>query len=110
VQARPRTVHVYETAGTAPFDNWMRQLRDAKGRAAIDARIGLLRRGSLGKFKDVGDGLIELKVGGRGPGYRIYVADDGRKTLILCAGSKPTQKQDIKDAKIYWADSKARRD
>jgi putative component of toxin-antitoxin plasmid stabilization module len=41
----------------------MRQLKDAIGRAAIDARIGLLRRGSLGKkYEDVGDGLIELKV------------------------------------------------
>jgi putative addiction module killer protein len=64
VQAHPRNVQVYETsAGTAPFDDWMRQLKDAIGRAAIDARIGLLRRGSLGKkYEDVGDGLIELKV------------------------------------------------
>jgi putative addiction module killer protein len=111
VQARPRSVQVYETAaGRAPFDDWMRRLKDTIGRAAIDARIALLRRGSLGKkFEDVGDGLIELKVD-CGPGYRIYVADDGRKTLILCAGSKRTQKQDIKDAKCNWADYKARGD
>lgn len=111
MQARPRNVQVYETeAGTAPFDDWMSELKDMIGRAGIDARIGLLRRGSLGKkYEDVGDGLIELKVGS-GPGYRIYVADDGRKTLILCAGSKRTQKRDIKDAKIYWANYKARRD
>jgi putative addiction module killer protein len=88
----------------------MRHLKDSIGRAAIDARIALLRRGSLGKkYEDVGGGLIELKVD-VGPGYRIYIADDGRNSLILCAGSKRTQKQDIKDAKKCWADYKARRD
>src|SRR6266498_2589080 len=43
-----------------------------------------------------------------GPGYRIYVADNGRDSLILCAGSKRTQKQDTKAAKSYWADWKTR--
>jgi hypothetical protein len=43
------------------------------------------------------------------PGYRIYIADDGRYSLILCAGSKRTQNEDIKMAKRYWNDYKARR-
>jgi putative addiction module killer protein len=78
------------------------------GKAAIEARIALLRRGSLGKqYRDVGDGLIELKVN-VGPGYRIYIADDSRNSLILLAGRKNTQKQDIKTAKNHWADYKAR--
>jgi putative component of toxin-antitoxin plasmid stabilization module len=64
VQVRPRNVEVYEsTSGAVPFDNWMGNLRDPIGKAAIEARIALLRRGSLGKqYRDVGDGLIELKV------------------------------------------------
>lgn len=50
VQARPRSVAVFETTSDAvPFDDWMRDLKDLTGRAAIEARIGLLRRGSLGK-------------------------------------------------------------
>lgn len=106
--ARPRNVEVYETAtGSAPFDSWMRDLKDPVGKAAIDAKVALLRRGSLGNYRDVGDGLIELKVN-TGPGYRVYIADDGRTSLILCAGRKNTQKQDIKAAKRYWNDYKVR--
>jgi len=86
----------------------MRNLRDVFGRAAIDARVALLRRGSLGnKYRDVGDGLIELKID-TGPGYRVYLADDGKNSLILCAGSKRTQSRDIKAAKQYWQDYKKR--
>ena len=106
--ARPRNVEVYESpSGSAPFDDWMRSLKDSVGKAAIDARVALLRRGSLGNYRDVGDGLIELKIN-VGPGYRVYIADDGRNSLILLAGKKNTQKQDIKAAKRYWADYKAR--
>jgi putative addiction module killer protein len=96
-------------SGASPFDDFMEDLKDIIGRAAIEARVGLLRRGSLGnKYEDVGDGLIELKVD-TGPGYRIYIVDDGRNSLLLCAGRKRTQKQDIKNAKAYWADYKVRR-
>lgn len=106
--ARPRNVDVYESAsGSAPFDDWMRNLKDPVGKAAIDAKVALLRRGSLGKYREVGDGLIELKIN-VGPGYRIYLADDGKNSLILFAGRKNTQKQDIKTAQRYWADYKAR--
>ncbi len=106
---QPRNVEVYETAsGHVPFDDWMQGLRDVLGRAAIDARLTLLRRGSLGnKYRDVGDGLIELKID-TGPGYRVYLADDGKNSLILCAGSKRTQARDIQAAKRFWKDYKTR--
>lgn len=109
MSARPRKIYVYETANkVVPFDDWMRELKDLVGKAAIEARIALLRRGSLGKkIEPIGNGLIELKVD-TGPGYRIYIADDGRNSLILCAGQKRTQKQDIKAAKGYWTDYQAR--
>src|SRR5579862_908897 len=107
--ARPRNVGVYEKRdGSHPFDDWMGGLKDLKGKAAIEARIGVLRRGSLGKkIRDVGNGIIELKVDS-GPGYRLYIVDDGRNSLILCAGSKSTQAQDIKSAKSYLDDYKKR--
>src|SRR5713226_592910 len=81
------TSSLYETQhGTVPFEEWLEKLADLRGSAAIDGRIALLRRGSLGKkVREIGDGLIELKVE-TGPGYRIYIADDGRDALILCAG------------------------
>ena len=104
---RPRIVDVYETADdSVPFDDYMRGLKDLAGKAAIESRIGLLRRGSLGKkYRDIGDGLIELKIES---GYRIYLSDNGTNSLILFAGAKRTQKQDIKTSKKYWADYKAR--
>ena len=109
MQVRPRNVEVYVfPSGAVPFDDWMLGLKDPIGKAAIDARIGRLRQGSLGtKFRDGGEGLIELKID-VGPGYRIYLADDGRNSLILLAGRKKTQNRDIKAAKGYWADYKAR--
>lgn len=108
MQARPRNVRVYESASRAvPFDDWMRNLKDARGKAAIDAKVALLRRGSLGSHRNIGDGLIELKVN-VGPGYRIYLADDGRNCIILIAGRKNTQMRDIRAAKQFWADYKAR--
>jgi putative addiction module killer protein len=85
----------------------MKGLKDPVGRAAIDAKLALLRRGSLGSYREVGDGLIELKISS-GPGYRVYIADDGRHALILLAGRKNTQNRDIKTAQRYWADYKAR--
>ena len=108
MQARPRKISVYVTAsGTVPFDDWMNDLKDYVGKAAVEARIARLRLGSLGKHGNVCDGLIELKVD-VGPGYRIYVADNGRDSLILCAGNKRTQRQDIKAAKRFWNDYQGR--
>lgn len=38
-----------------------------------------------------------------GPGYRIYLAQEGRIVyLLLCGGDKSTQKTDIKLAKAIW--------
>jgi putative addiction module killer protein len=96
-------VEVYVTpGGRSPFDDWLNGLRDRVGRSAIDIRINKLRRGLIGEYDDVGDGVIELKFGGAGPGYRIYCVDDGRSTLILWGGTKRTQKADIVKAKSYW--------
>jgi putative addiction module killer protein len=85
----------------------MNDLKDYVGKGAVEARIARLRLGALGKHGNVGDGLIELKVD-VGPGYRIYLADNGRDSLILCAGNKRTQKQDIKAAKKFWNDYQGR--
>ena len=38
-----------------------------------------------------------------GPGYRIYLAQEGRVVyLFLCGGDKSTQSKDIKLAKAMW--------
>ncbi|MBZ5728074.1 MAG: type II toxin-antitoxin system RelE/ParE family toxin [Acidobacteriia bacterium] len=82
-------------------------LRDLFGRVQIEKRINKLRRGLVGEYTDVGDGLIELKID-VGPGYRVYCADDGANVLILCGGRKGTQEADITKAKRYWKEYKTR--
>jgi putative addiction module killer protein len=45
-----------------------------------------------------------------GPGYRIYFGNDGKVLIILlCGGTKRRQEKDIKKAKEYWQDYKARK-
>jgi putative addiction module killer protein len=44
-----------------------------------------------------------------GPGYRVYFARVGNViVLLLCGGDKRTQQKDIKRAKDYFEDYKAR--
>ena len=70
------------------------------------ARLERVRAGSLGKWRSVGEGVIELKID-FGPGYRVYVGIDGRSVILLLAGEKSSQKADIKTAKDYWSDYNA---
>jgi putative addiction module killer protein len=110
VEVKPRTVSSYQHGESNPFDEWLDHLKDGRGKAQIETRINKLRRGLLGDYGDVGDGVLELKLDNVGPGYRIYIVDDGTESLILCAGSKSTQRADIARAKAYWKDAKKKDD
>lgn len=102
MESLPRQVDVYvDPSGIAPFEQWLARLRDLKAKAAIDTRMARLRRGLLGDFKSVGEGVRELRIDS-GPGYRVYLADDGESILLLCGGSKKTQRADVAAAKKYW--------
>lgn len=60
--------------------------------------------GNLGRYRGVGQGVIELKID-FGPGYRVYVGLEGAGLIILlCAGNKGSQDQDIRKAIEYWND------
>ena len=106
MEVRPRKVENYKTAGgDCPFDDWLNALSDRTGKAQIDARITRLRLGSLGKWDDVGEGVIELIFKNKGPGYRVYCGQDGPNLVILLAGgTKRSQQADIDKAKEYWRD------
>ncbi len=48
--------------------------------------------------------------GARGPGYRIYLAGDGRRVIILLGGgSKKKQQKDIDEAVALWDDYRRRK-
>jgi putative addiction module killer protein len=72
-----------------------------KAKAAIDNRVARLRRGLLGDCSSIGEGVLELRID-FGPGYRVYIADDGESILLLCAGLKKTQRADVAAAKKHW--------
>lgn len=105
----PKSVLVYRTRdGRLPFDEWLRELRDANAAARVLARIGRIRRGNLGDCKPVGEGVSELRVD-YGPGYRVYFGQAGQMVVILlCGGDKRTQDRDISQARKYWQDYQQR--
>jgi putative addiction module killer protein len=80
------------------FDVWLRELRDIRARARIEARILRLSQGNPGDAKSVGSGVSEMRID-YGPGYRVYFTRRGRfVALLLCGGDKRTQDADIKRA------------
>lgn len=105
----PKQVKLYKAEGNqVPYKEWIKSLGSSKTRGRIDVRIAKLRLGNLGKCKPVGGGVTELILD-FGPGYRIYIGQEGAKVIILlCGGDKSTQKGDIEIAKRYWADYEAR--
>lgn len=80
------------------FDRWLRELRDIRARARIEARILRLSRGNPGDVKPVGSGVSEMRID-YGPGYRVYFTRRGPLVIVLlCGGDKRTQDADIKRA------------
>ena len=68
----------------------------------IRARLTRVRAGNFGSVRNVGEGVVELKID-HGPGYRVYFAiDGGRIVLLLCGGDKRTQRRDIQVAQDFW--------
>ena len=96
---KPKSALVYRTReGHLPFEEWLRDLHDANAVARVLARIGRVRRGSLGDCKPVGEGVSELRVD-YGSGYRVYFGQKGQTLVILlCGGDKRTQDRDIRVA------------
>jgi putative addiction module killer protein len=94
--------------GFNPYMDWLRKLRDTKGKISVVRRVSRLESGNFGDHKSVGGGVWELKIDA-GPGYRVYYAQAGKVLLLLlCGGDKSTQQRDIQNAKAAWHDWQAR--
>jgi len=73
---------------TPQFAAWIAALRDIRAKARIAARIDRLALGHFGDAKPVGGGVTELRID-YGPGYRLYIARQGdRYILLLCGGDE----------------------
>jgi putative addiction module killer protein len=88
---------------TEEFTRWLSELKDARGRAKILARIDRLEDGNPGDSRTVGAGVAEMKID-FGPGYRVYYTERGEVVVVLlCGGDKSSQVTDIKRAKFIAA-------
>jgi putative addiction module killer protein len=91
---------VIEIRQTTEYEAWFDKLRDVQAKARILARIRRLSLGNFGDVKPVGEGVSELRIT-YGPGYRVYVKQQGDVLVILlCGGDKSSQKRDIERAKM----------
>lgn len=89
-------------SGSCPFQNWLENLKDIKGRAIIRKKINLLRLGYFSDSRSLGDNLFEIRIF-FSPGYRVYFGKQGKKTIVLLwGGIKDSQKRDIEKAQKYW--------
>jgi putative addiction module killer protein len=77
--------------------SWLNKL-DVETRTRINLRLVRLEYGSYGDYKSLGNTLYELRFFFAN-GYRVYFTEHNNEIIILCAGSKDTQKKDIKLAK-----------
>ena len=105
----PRHVRNYVTPeGREPYEEWVNSYRNRKTRAIIRERVNRLHLGNFGDYKRLTADLYELRIH-YGPGYRVYFGMVDRVIVILlCGGSKKTQRRDIERAKEYWQELRGR--
>ena len=93
----------FTASGKNLLAEWLDSLSKST-REVIQAKLNQVKQGNLGDHKSVGEGVWELRIFS-GPAYRIYFGRvEQDKLLLLCAGDKSTQAEDIIRAKKYWQD------
>ena len=82
-------------AKTDEYADWIDKLKDQAGRARVLMRVERLIAGNPGQYRNLTDGVSELKID-FDPGYRVYYLQSGSRLLLLLAGGdKSTQHKDI---------------
>lgn len=101
-----KTVLKYQLKnGKIPFDEWFNGL-DNSLKAKVLIRIERLKMGLYGQHRNLKKGISELKFIS---GERIYFAEENNTIVILLtAGDKQRQSNDIKTAELYFQDYKER--
>ncbi len=99
-----KEILTYKTStDKCPFDDWFYKI-DKTTQARIEKRLERVEEGNYGDFKKLNSDISELRFA-FGSGYRIYFTESNNIIIILlCAGDKSTQKNDIKQAKEYLKD------
>ena len=107
---KAKNIIIYQTESEKePYTKWFEKL-DLKLQTRIISRLERLELGNYGDYKNLKDGVNELRFITHA-GYRIYFGEDGDKIVVLLiGGDKSTQNKDIKKAKDYWKNYKERQD
>lgn len=82
--ALKRVVEYVEQDGSSPFAKWFSRLDSVAG-AKITMALYRMEQGNLSNVKPVGQGVAEYRID-FGPGYRIYLGQDGPVLIILLGG------------------------
>lgn len=100
---QPRELLLYKNArGIEPFAVWIRSMKARKTRAVIRAWVNRLEAGNFGNCRRIGSGISEQKID-TGPGYRVYFGlNGGTRIILLCGGTKSTQRRDIARSRRLW--------
>ncbi len=99
-----KQILTYKTStGKCPYEDWFYKL-DKTTQARIEKRLERVEEGNYGDFKKLDSDISELRFN-FGSGYRIYFSEaENIIVILLCAGDKSTQTEDIKKAKKYLND------
>ena len=103
-----KEIRVYKTkSGKCPYDIWFLGL-DKPIQARIYKRLERIQENNFGDCKKIDNEISELRFS-FGAGYRIYYTEqDNVIIILLCAGDKSSQSDDIKKARKYLEDLKER--
>ncbi|MGG6269601.1 type II toxin-antitoxin system RelE/ParE family toxin [Leptolyngbya sp. AN03gr2] len=93
--------------GSNPYQEWFDSL-DAIAAAKVTVAKSRLELGNTSSVKWF-DGIGEYRIDW-GPGYRIYLAQDGKQFVVLFGGgTKKGQQSDVNQAKELYQEYKERK-
>lgn len=102
-----RVVEYIQEDGFSPYAEWFDDL-DVQAAAKVSSAKARMATGITSSIKWF-DGIGEYRIDW-GPGYRIYLAKDGDKLIVLFGGgTKKQQDKDIAKALILHSEYKARK-
>ena len=90
------SVEIYIASnGKSPVKEWLDRL-DCSFSGRVNDRIKRIKFGNFGDYKNLGDGLYELRLK-FGSGFRIYYTFKKKRVILLLnSGDKSSQNKDIK--------------
>ena len=102
-----RVTEYIRANGSIPFKVWFDKL-NVQAAAKVSVALARMEQGNTSSIKWF-SGLGEYKIDW-GPGYRIYLLQDGDELIVLLGGgTKKQQQRDIKRAKELLQEYRSRR-